>query len=127
MVIYLTKATPGKEWTDLRLKSTRDMYDELQRAEGTAEALSHQQGFRHDVEGLSRELYTSSNLATQQAIQKTLQGPPPVRLNPFAPPGNAPDLLEHAHADSESPKSRSDSSNACSDSDDNHHQQCLTH
>ncbi|CDS11959.1 hypothetical protein LRAMOSA04155 [Lichtheimia ramosa] len=34
LVIYLHKENHEREWNDLRLKSTRDVYDELQRAEG---------------------------------------------------------------------------------------------
>ncbi|KAI7882462.1 hypothetical protein K492DRAFT_186118 [Lichtheimia hyalospora FSU 10163] len=34
LVIYLYKENHGREWNDIRLKSTKDVYDELQRAEG---------------------------------------------------------------------------------------------
>ncbi|ORZ01490.1 hypothetical protein BCR43DRAFT_487013 [Syncephalastrum racemosum] len=127
MVIYLAKATPGKDWTDLRLKSTRDMYDELRRAESTTAPLPHPQGFGNNVEDLSRELYRNSNTATQQAIQKTLQDPPPARLNPFAPPGTVPDLHVHAHTATGNHINKSDSDNSCSENDDYLQQQCLTH
>ncbi|KAI9020873.1 hypothetical protein CLU79DRAFT_754164 [Phycomyces nitens] len=33
IVLFLRKQDIGKEWTDLRLKNTRDMYNQLQRAE----------------------------------------------------------------------------------------------
>lgn len=34
LIIYLYKENHGREWNDIRLKTTRDVYDELQRAEG---------------------------------------------------------------------------------------------
>lgn len=92
-MIYLAKKEQRKHWPDLRRKTTREMYNELKRAEEKAEpstAISDD-SYGPTLEDTARELYRNSDPEAQRQIQEALAKAQDSfkahKLNPFAAPG----------------------------------------
>ncbi|KAI8139210.1 hypothetical protein BJV82DRAFT_255144 [Fennellomyces sp. T-0311] len=88
-IIYLRKANVGRDWVDLRLKSTRDVYDELRRAEAKGAALP---SFSPTMDSIARDLYNKADDGTKQALHDTWNQS---KENPFAAPSSSPE--DHHH------------------------------
>ncbi|KAI9493880.1 hypothetical protein BDB00DRAFT_821114 [Zychaea mexicana] len=85
-VIYLRKAEVGKHWADLRLKTTRDVYDELKRAEdrGTINSSSNTSAAgictttdttttttSPSMDAVAREIYQNADNDTKRTMQES--------------------------------------------------------
>ncbi|KAG2221125.1 hypothetical protein INT45_004434 [Circinella minor] len=96
LVIYLRKENIGKNWADLRLKTTRDMYDQLKRAESSntsgsrlvntspisfnISSESSSNNSNNTMETIVHEIYQNTDSQTKRKIQESLNQ---VNKNPF--------------------------------------------
>ncbi|KAL0095572.1 hypothetical protein F4703DRAFT_1825293 [Phycomyces blakesleeanus] len=78
IVLFLRKQDFGKEWTDLRLKNTRDMYNQLQRAEEKGDGPTV---YGEAIQNMMKTMFSGSEPFAGKPSFKN-------NLNPFEAPGD---------------------------------------
>ncbi|KAG2188574.1 hypothetical protein INT44_001329 [Umbelopsis vinacea] len=67
IILFLRKKEQGKQWPELRYKSTRDVYNELVRAEEKGELIQ----FPDDMQSKMKEMFENSDPETRRMMEET--------------------------------------------------------
>ncbi|KAH8554509.1 hypothetical protein BGW37DRAFT_517047 [Umbelopsis sp. PMI_123] len=75
IVIFLRKKEQGKQWQELRYKSTRDVYNELVRAEEKGELPKQPQNSQlpDDMQSKMKEMFENSDPETKRMMEQTFK------------------------------------------------------
>ncbi|GAB5586010.1 hypothetical protein Unana1_00910 [Umbelopsis nana] len=75
IVIFLRKKEQGKQWQELRYKSTRDVYNELVRAEekGELPKAPPTNTFSDDMQAKMKEMFENSDPETKRMMEETFK------------------------------------------------------
>ncbi|KAI8366773.1 uncharacterized protein BYT42DRAFT_142969 [Radiomyces spectabilis] len=96
VVIYLEKEEVGREWTDLRAKSTRDMYHQLERAEkkGAVHEAPTTSAGKESVQDMMNAMLQQADEKTRKMMEKSMLEAQQTflakKLDPFLPPDMEP-------------------------------------
>ncbi|CAO3685863.1 unnamed protein product [Umbelopsis ramanniana] len=76
IVIFLRKKEQGKQWPELRYKSTRDVYNELVRAEEKGEVPKEAPTSQlpDDMQSRMKEMFENSDPETRRMMEETARG-----------------------------------------------------
>ncbi|KAG2184576.1 hypothetical protein INT43_000485 [Umbelopsis isabellina] len=86
IVIFLRKSEQGKSWPELRYKSTRDVYNELVRAEDKGETPAvPNAGQTDDIQAKMKEMFQNSDPETRKMMEQTFKQAQSMKDGKFDP------------------------------------------